>query len=60
MDDQLKQALSEIPDKYRNQVSAFAYMAFLAGRPINEVTDKTHTLACMLQAAEEVEAENDQ
>ena len=60
MDDQLKQALSEIPDKYRSQVSAFAYMALLAGRPMNEVADKTHTLACMLQAAEAVEAENDQ
>ena len=60
MDDQLKQALSEIPDKWQRRISAVAYAALYSGRPMDEVIDKTHTLACMLQAAEEVEAENDQ
>ena len=59
MDDQLKQALSEIPDKWQRRISAVAYAALYSGRPMDEVLYKTRELASMLRAAEEVETEND-
>ena len=58
MDDLLKEALFGVPDEYRNKVSGVAYMALLSGEPIDEVVHKTQNLASMLQAVDEVVAEN--